>query len=131
MPPTVEPSCSLGQAVWWRRAGLSASQGQPSPVRLLRGQEQEQRATMELLPALRVRRAQKWRVRPRVLVLRVDQLVRVSLLPELCPQERPERALVFRKPLREASTFPRSEGCRKPVHGGRWFSRRRCECPDC
>jgi hypothetical protein len=109
----VELGCWLGQAVWWRRAGLSASQGQPSPVGLIRGPEQEQRATLESLPALRELLAQKSPVRVWLSpVLRVDQqarLVRVSLLPELCTQERPERALVFGKPLREVSTIPRSE----------------------
>jgi len=82
-------------------------------VGLIRGREQEQQATLEPLPALRVLQAQRLRVRPRVWsVLRVDQparLVWVSLLPELCSQEGQEQALAFGKPLREASTFPRSE----------------------
>jgi len=105
MPSTV------GQAVWWRQAGLSASQGQPSPVGLIPAQEQEQRATLELLRVLQVLRARKSPARVWS-VLRVDQqvrLVRVSLLPALCTQERPERVLVFGKPLPEASTIPRSE----------------------
>ena len=73
----------MGQAVWLRWAGLSAFQGQPSLVGLIQGRAREQRATVELLLALRVLLAQKSRVR---LVLRVDslaRLVRVSRLPEL------------------------------------------------
>ena len=112
MPSTVELGWWLRQAVWWRWAGLSASQGRPSSVGLTLGQEQGQRVTMEPLPALWMLRAQRSRER-------------VSPLREPCAGERRERALVFRRTLRGAATFRRSEEFRKPGRDGRWFSRRR------
>ena len=66
MESTAEPGCWLGQAVWWRRVWLSASQVQPSWEGLIQEPEREQRATLELLSAPRVLRAQKSRVRPQV-----------------------------------------------------------------
>jgi len=61
MPFTAELGWWLGRAEWWRWAGWSACQGQPSSVELFREQELEQRATRELLPARRALQVQKSR----------------------------------------------------------------------
>ena len=66
------------------RAQLSASQGQPSAVELIRGREREPRETLELLSALRVLRVWMTRVRVRPQVwsmVRVDQQARSARWP--------------------------------------------------
>lgn len=143
-------------APWWElSARLFASQEQPSPVGLIQAQGLEQRATRALLSALRVLRALKPGV---CLALRVDptawlvqlwwlrvpwrqerqpQLVR--WLREQSLQEMLSRALWLwervqdvRPACHETSMeFSLRAGRRRPVRDGRWFSRRRYECPDC